>query len=580
MIEYTNATDRWIVLQVIGLQGSVLPKAAAYALANAVVAAVLHWALREYGHVLSSDSDGDGQLDLFSSMNGVPIIWSGYTGVLGFLVVFRNNQAYARFWEGASLVRMVRGEWFNATSQLIAFSSVKFQDPVMSQKASEFKELLICLMSALYCSALRQICELDEEALPILDLSGISPESLKTLEEVDNRCQIIVNWLQRLTVQAMDDKVIQVSPPVLSRVFQEMSRGMVHLSNLRKIALVPFPYPYQQMLIVMLIFHNIMTTCMAAVICESQAWATVLVFMVVGCFWGVIYIAVEVDQPFGDDENDLPLIDMQKEFNKNLITLLTVSYEDMPCIVANRIPVRLHGKRISKVARELEEAACHIESEEDALQAGSPDPEQVYIVPVPDVEEEKLHVEVELTDMHSMPRQGVEEEQFQMEVAELNPVVDNHAIGMAAQFTSTHDAVSYAVERVACLLRQAADVVEERELDTLQTRQLHSLRQLGRNAYPHQSQLSLLCSHFPRHFSDSTVTRTSRLTIGDNFPGTSSNFSAAFRQAERRLSKGGQAERWQEIQTANSEATHARSTAGQLQAEGEKPLEYLAHVRV
>merc|ERR1712066_212550 len=27
-------------------------------------------------------------------------MWAGYTSVLGFLMVFRNNQAYTRFWEG------------------------------------------------------------------------------------------------------------------------------------------------------------------------------------------------------------------------------------------------------------------------------------------------------------------------------------------------------------------------------------------------------------------------------------------------------------------------------------------------
>lgn len=33
---------------------------------------------------------------------GLDTIWSGYTFILGFLIVFRSNQAYSRFWESAS----------------------------------------------------------------------------------------------------------------------------------------------------------------------------------------------------------------------------------------------------------------------------------------------------------------------------------------------------------------------------------------------------------------------------------------------------------------------------------------------
>ena len=32
---------------------------------------------------------------------GLDTIWSGYTFILGFLIVFRSNQAYSRFWESA-----------------------------------------------------------------------------------------------------------------------------------------------------------------------------------------------------------------------------------------------------------------------------------------------------------------------------------------------------------------------------------------------------------------------------------------------------------------------------------------------
>eukprot|EP00930_Biecheleria_cincta_P030638 TRINITY_DN21217_c0_g1_i1.p1 TRINITY_DN21217_c0_g1~~TRINITY_DN21217_c0_g1_i1.p1 ORF type:complete len:569 (+),score=124.84 TRINITY_DN21217_c0_g1_i1:84-1790(+) len=323
MIDYTSNGSSWIVAQVFSFNGSVLHKAFGYAAVNAVLAGVLHWVLR-------NQTDGE----ILNSMDDVPLIWTGYTSILGFLVVFRNNQAYSRFWEGATLVRQVRGEWFNSVSALIAFSKKddpeKKQDRVLMEKTNNFQELLVRLASALYCSALRQVCDLDENALQVLDLSEVTPESVQMLAEAHDRCQLIIFWLQALIIKAEKDRVLDVPSPILSRSFQELSRGMVNLTNLHKIKEIPFPYPYQQMLIVMLIIHNMITSCMAAVIVGSLFWACTMTFMVTGSFWTVIYIAVEIDQPFGDDPNDLPLIEMQEEFNADLVRLLKTAGAGLP----------------------------------------------------------------------------------------------------------------------------------------------------------------------------------------------------------------------------------------------------------
>lgn len=321
MIDYTSSGESWIVCQVLSMNGTVLHKAVGYAVFNSLITGVLHWYLRHYSS------------SWLGSMEGVQGIWTGYTSILGFLVVFRNNQAYSRFWEGATLVRQVRGEWFNAVSALIAFSKKDSKvSGALHEMTNNFQEVLVRLASALYCSALRQVCDLDENALQVLDLSEVNPDSVQMLADADDRCQLIIFWLQALIIQAEKDRVLDVPSPILSRCFQELSRGMVNLSNLHKIKEIPFPYPYQQVLIVMLIMHNLITTCMGAIICDTLPWACAMTFMVTGSFWTVIYIAVEIDQPFGDDPNDLPLIEMQEEFNADLVRLLKTSNANLPCM--------------------------------------------------------------------------------------------------------------------------------------------------------------------------------------------------------------------------------------------------------
>ena len=51
-------------------------------------------------------------------------LW-GLSLVLGFLLVYRSQSAYGRFWDGASYLEKVRAGWFNAASSCFAFSTEK-----------------------------------------------------------------------------------------------------------------------------------------------------------------------------------------------------------------------------------------------------------------------------------------------------------------------------------------------------------------------------------------------------------------------------------------------------------------------
>lgn len=198
---------------------------------------------------------------------------------------------------------------------------------------------MVRLTSILHCSALQQVCELDEEKLQVLDLTELSQEHLRYLEEVPDRILVLVQWLQRLIVDSDAAGTICIPAPVLSRTFQELSRGVVNLQNLRKIKDIPFPYPYQQMLICMLFVHYLMTPVLASLLVDSMFWTATLCFFITGGFWAIVYIAAEIDQPFGDDPNDLPLIEMQQDFNQSLLVLL----QDQTLSVPKYKPKRRHG---------------------------------------------------------------------------------------------------------------------------------------------------------------------------------------------------------------------------------------------
>merc|ERR1711939_861317 len=98
----------------------------------------------------------------------------------------------------------------------------------------------------------------------IVDISGVDPASLQFLNSAPDKVEIILQWIQRSMVIQVGHGVLPVAPPILSRAFQEVSRGIVNLQNARKIADFPYPYPLAQVSMILQLVHWACTPIVAA----------------------------------------------------------------------------------------------------------------------------------------------------------------------------------------------------------------------------------------------------------------------------------------------------------------------------
>lgn len=313
MIRYSPG--KWHVLFIFAWNGSVFPKGVTWATPSAMIAVLVS---------LFIEVDVT-QKNLSSSLN---MLWSGYSFVLGFLIVFRTQQAYSRFWEGTTLLHKVRATWFNAVSSLFAFCSTK-KDRVADVES--FQQLVVRLVSLLFCSALQQVADLPDEHFEILDQQGVQTSALEFLHECgDMKLDVITQWIQKLIVMKMEDGVLPIPPPVISRVFQELSNGIVDLNNAQKLTDILFPFPYAQMVTTMLLIATVFTPVIAGTVISNTMWAACLTFVWVFSFWSINYIAAEIELPFGDDANDLPVAELQRHMNKSLMLLLYPQAQQPP----------------------------------------------------------------------------------------------------------------------------------------------------------------------------------------------------------------------------------------------------------
>jgi len=312
MIEYNPGA--WGIYFAFSLKGSVFPKSFTVAGPCAIICFILHKTLRNYTDYFVEEP-------VISSV-GTSVL-AGFTSILGFLIVFRSQQAYARWWEGGTLLQQIRGEWFNAYSSLLAFTNPA---PEMETEVSMFEQKLIRFFSLLFASALDQVSTMDNAVFEIIKLDGFEPENLEALTSTNDRCEVVLQWIQKMIVQAHSEDIIHIAPPILARVYNQLGNGIVGLNNARKITEFPIPFPLAQMVTFMLAVHWAMTLAACLVYVESIFNASFICFIVSFSFWTINFISLELEMPFGDDANDLPLEEMQQDFNRSLSDLL------LPCV--------------------------------------------------------------------------------------------------------------------------------------------------------------------------------------------------------------------------------------------------------
>merc|ERR1712241_954019 len=115
--------------------------------------------------------------------------------------------------------------------------------------------------------------------------------------------------------------VLPVAPPMLSRPFHELSRGIVELQNARRIAGNPNQSPIAQVSMILQILHWA-TTPIASALSLSPVWAVLSSFVSTLVLWYMYFKALDVECRFTLRVNDLPMSDFQREWNKSICTLV------------------------------------------------------------------------------------------------------------------------------------------------------------------------------------------------------------------------------------------------------------------
>lgn len=223
--------------------------------------------------------------------------------VLSMLLVFRTNSAYDRWWEG----RRIWGSIVNNARNL----SLKLSVLVPEEKdRGELKNLIVNYVFAAK-NHLRGQYKQDE---------FISTENVKLADFADasHKPNIIAKALYAKVYSLHQDKTI--SPEHLWILNSELGSFTDNVGGCERIKNTPIPYSYNIFLKKMIFLYIISLPIFFA---SEFAYTTVpITIIVLYVFASIELIAEEIEDPFGEDDNDLPLDDICERIKNNLNDIL------------------------------------------------------------------------------------------------------------------------------------------------------------------------------------------------------------------------------------------------------------------
>lgn len=141
-----------------------------------------------------------------------------------------------------------------------------------------------------------------------------SMEETMRLHGATDKVCIVLMWMEEAISRAQVQGILLTAPPILGRAYNELGSGLAGFNSAYRIALVPFPFCFNQMIAWNLAIFLIVCPMVSYVFTGGEALTSSLTFCCLMGFWGVNRISMELENPFGIEVNHLPMAELHHAY--------------------------------------------------------------------------------------------------------------------------------------------------------------------------------------------------------------------------------------------------------------------------
>ena len=164
-------------------------------------------------------------------------------------------------------------------------------------------------------------------ARPMLVIGGVSDCEVQYLQMARGpyaKAELAFQWFGQFIIREhLTGNMGEVHSAIISRLVQFVSDGMLLYNQARKIMYIPFPFPHAQLSV---FFTLTMIPAVPFLMDQyvNNLWGGCLLsFLTVTCLVGLHEVARELENPFRNVPNEIPLCTLQAMYNETLVTMFS-----------------------------------------------------------------------------------------------------------------------------------------------------------------------------------------------------------------------------------------------------------------
>ena len=230
---------------------------------------------------------------------------------LGLLLVFRTNASYDRFWEG----RKLWGGIVNETRNLVRSGTVLL-------KADRESLLELTRWTAIFPYAAARGLRGQTGLGPLA--TNLPAAEVAAVDQAQHAALAVSLRMTAALNRARERGVI--SDIIYASLDQNTQQLVDYLGGCERIRKTPLPFAYVVHLRRALVLY---CYTLPFALVSTYGWYTILDVLIISyVFFGIEEIGVEIEGPFGNDDNDLPLDDICETIHRNLYAMASI--ESLP----------------------------------------------------------------------------------------------------------------------------------------------------------------------------------------------------------------------------------------------------------
>lgn len=160
---------------------------------------------------------------------------------------------------------------------------------------------------------------------PFRVIGNVSDDEIQALQAARGpqaKVTLVSLWLQELiSREYLAGSTGKVAPPIISRIYQFVSDGMAGYNQARKVAYIPFPFPHAQITTLFVLVIVGFIPVLMLTFLNNEVYGFFWNFLTVMCFTGLHEVARELENPYQNVPNDIPLNHFQAQFNEGLMVM-------------------------------------------------------------------------------------------------------------------------------------------------------------------------------------------------------------------------------------------------------------------